>query len=159
LLPVIQAEDMGSSHVPGDLPETLAANREELRRRSRAERVRPLWLWIGILTGPVAFLVVRTAGILLLSHACHGASTRVLDQSPEAATAVITILGAVATSTAGFMSWRIWRRTSLRADEVSSGTMPRVPFWALGGVLLSAFFLFAIAITGGISLALDTGCP
>lgn len=149
---------MDPPEVPDDIPESLAAHREELRRRSRAERVRPLWLWIGILTGPVAFLVVRTAGIVLLSHACGG-GTRVLAMSPaELATVGITVLGALVTAAAGLLSWRIWRQTSLREDEVSSGAMPRVPFWALGGVWLSAFFLFAIVITGGLALALDTHC-
>ncbi len=152
---------MGSQQVPGDLPESLAASREDLRRRSRAERVRPLWLWIGILTGPVALLVVRTAGIVLISHACgQSPGAGRLGLSPaELATAGIYALGALATIGAGLLSWRIWRRTSLAEDEVSSGAMPRVPFWALGGVLLSAFFLFAIIITGGVTLALSTGCP
>lgn len=137
----------------------LAANREELRRRSRAERVRSLWLWIGIVTGPLAFLAVRIAGILVVSHGC-GRTSAWLGQSPSTLViAGITLLGALVTIGAGVMSWRIWRRTSMREDEVSTGNMPRVPFWALGGVLLSAFFVFGIAITGGIALALSTACP
>lgn len=147
--------------LPDDLPDSLVAQREELRRRSRAERVRPLWLWVGIVTGPVAFLVVRTAGIILLSHTCgNGSGTGTSAFStPELAAAGITVLGALATIASGFLSWRIWRRTSLREDEVSSGSMPRVPFWALGGVWLSGFFLFAILITGGLAFALGTRCP
>src|SRR5438309_1259435 len=127
-----------------DLPERLTSNREELRRRSRAERVRPLWLWVGIVTGPLAFLVVRIASIVLVSQGCgHGAEPHMLGLSPpQLAIAGITALGALVTIAAGLLAWRIWRRTSLREDEVSAGSMPRVPFWALGGVLLSAFFLF-----------------
>lgn len=120
----------------------------------------PLRLWVGIVTGPIAFLVVRVASIVLLSHGCgHGTATRVLGLSPaEVATAGITLLGALLTIGAGLMSWHIWRRTSLRQDEVTSGSMPRVPFWALGGVLMSAFFLFGIVVTGAVALALSTGC-
>jgi hypothetical protein len=113
--------------------------------------VRPLWLWAGIVTGPVAFAVVRLAGILLLSHGCG-------NSAPEFLTAGITIAGAVMTIAAGYLSWRIWRWTSLREDEVSTGNMPFVPFFALGGTLLSAFFLFGIIITGVLALVLSTSC-
>ena len=152
---------MGTPQLPRDLPEALAANREELRRRSRAERVRSLWLWIGILTGPVAFAVVRIASIVLLSHDCGQiAGTHLLGLSPyQVATAGITLLGALVTMGAGLLSWRIWRQTSLPEDEVTTGNMPRVPFWALGGMLMSGFCLLALALTGGLALALSASCP
>jgi hypothetical protein len=152
---------MRTPHLPRDLPEILSANREELRRRSRAERVPSQWLWIGILTGPVAFAVVRIASIVLLSHDCgRMAGPHVLGLSlPQAATAGITLVGALVTLGAGLLSWRIWRQTSLPQDEVSVGNMPRVPFWALGGILLNAIFLPAIAYTGGVALLLSGGCP
>jgi hypothetical protein len=144
---------MSPLHLPNDLPQALIANREELRRRSRSERIRPLWLWVGILTGPVAFAAVRLASIILLSHGCGGAL------SPAViATAGITLVGAVVTVGAGLLSWYIWRWTSLREDEVSTGNMPRVPFFAMGGVLVSAFCLFGIVTTGGLALALSGGC-
>src|SRR5689334_17846448 len=143
---------MSTPHLPGDLPDVLAANREELRRRSRAERVHSIWLWIGILAGPLAFLVVRLASIVLLDHHCgRAAQARFLGMSsPQLAIAGITLLGAVVTVAAGLRAWQIWRFTSLPEDEVSNEEMPRVPFWALGGILVSAFCLLGIAITGGM---------
>src|SRR5579884_2001851 len=152
---------MSESRAPHDLPDALAANREDLRRRSRAERIHPLWLWIGILAGPLSFLMVRVAGIVLLSHGCGQTATRsVLGlSSPQLITTGITILGVLITLAAGLLSWRIWRRTSLAEDEVSAGNMPRVPFWALGGMLLNAFFLLFILVTGGTALVLSAGCP
>lgn len=152
---------MSTPHVPRDLPEAVVANREELRRRSRAERVRPIWLWIGIVTGPLAFAVVRIASIILLAHSCsRAAGTSLLGMSLSQVTAAgITLLGALATIGAGLIAWRVWRRTSLPQDEVTTGNMPRVPFWALGGLLVSAFCLFAIAFTGGLALVLSTDCP
>jgi hypothetical protein len=151
---------MDRPDLPHDLPETLAADREELRRRSRAERVPSLWLWAGVVTGPAAFLVVRTASIILLSRGCgHVSGVAILGLSaPHVQTAAITVLAALVTVASGLLSWRIWRRTSLPQDEVSTGNMPRVPFWALGGALLSAFFLAAIMLTGGLAIALSTGC-
>jgi hypothetical protein len=150
---------MNSDQVPPDLHETLAPHREELQRRSRAERVHSVWLWIDIVTGPIAFLVVRIASIILLSHGCSTGAGALLGLSlPQLATAGVTILGALVTIGAGLVSWRIWRCTSLREDEVSTGNMPRVPFWALGGVLLCAFFLFAIVVNGVLTLALSTAC-
>jgi|SRR5579884_1452659 len=144
-----------------DLPESVLRDREELRRRARAERVHPLWLWIGIVTGPLAFVLVRTAGIVLVSQTCSkAAASGLLGLSPsQSLTAGITLLGALVTTVAGVISWRIWRRTSLGEDEVSAEGMPRVPFWALGGTLLSAFFVLAIAVTGILAVALSTSCP
>lgn len=154
------ATDMGPPRIPRDLEEILAAGREDLRRRSRAERVRPISLWIGILTGPIAFLIVRTLSIILLSHACASTGSQILGlPSAQVAIAVVTLLGALATLGAGLLSWRIWRRTSLPEDEVTSGAMPRVAFWALGGGLLSAFFLVAIVFTGGLAVVLPGACP
>lgn len=151
---------MDHPDLPHDLPETLAADREELRRRSRAEHVSSRRLWAGILTGPAAFLMVRTASIILLSRGCgrvSGAGIVGLS-TPHVETAAITLLAALVTTASGLLSWRIWRRTGLPQDEVSTGSMPRVPFWALGGALLSAFFLVAILFTGGVAVALSTGC-
>lgn len=152
---------MGTPHLPRDLPEALAANREELRRRSRAERVHSLWLWVGIITGPVAFAAVRIASIILLSHNCDSVAGTHLPgiSTPQAVTAAITILGVLVTMGAGLLSWHIWRRTSLPEDEVTTENMPRVPFWALGGMLVSGFCLIAIVLTGGLALALSTSCP
>jgi predicted transporter len=108
----------------------------------------------------VAFALVRIAGILLVSHGCDRTGTMWLGQSPATlAIAGITLLGALATIGAGLLAWRIWRRTSMPQDEVSDEGIPRVPFWALGGMLLSAFFLFGILITGGIGVTLSTACP
>src|SRR5579875_1555208 len=139
---------MGPPREPYDLPDALIANREELRRRSRAERVRPLWLWTGVLTGPVAFLIVHVAGGILVTHGCGHASGNFLGLTDgQLAVLAISLACAVVTTAAGLKSWSIWRLTSLRQDEVSVEGMPRVPFWALGGTILSAFFLFAIALT------------
>lgn len=152
---------MDSSQGPSDLLEVLSASREDLRRRSRAERVRSLWLWIGILTGPVALLVVGVISVVLLSLDCgRVVKPHVLGHlSFQVATGAITLLGALVTIGAGLISWRIWRWTSLPEDEVTFGDMPRVPFWALGGVLLSTFCLAGILYTGGLALVLSEGCP
>lgn len=152
---------MGASQAPHNLPDALIANREDLRRRSRAERVRLVWLWIGILTGPLAFLAVRTVSVVLLSHTCpHAVPGPHLFglSSPQLVTAGVTVVAVLLTGGAGLVSWRIWRRTSLPGDEVWEEQMPRVPFWALGGMLLGGFFLLAILYTGALALLLSTSC-
>lgn len=68
-------------------------------------------------------------------------------------------MGVLLSPGAGLQSWRIWRRTNLPEYEVSSGIMPNVAFWALGGMLVSAFCLAAIPYTGGLVVVLSTGCP
>lgn len=121
--------------------------------RKRRGPTNPRLLWLGILGGPVAFTLVRVAGIVLLSSNCgHSSGTASLLM------AVITVLGALIAGGAGLLSWRIWRETGHKEDEQTRGDIAFVPFAALGGMFLSGVFGIAAVLDGGLALGLGSVC-
>src|SRR5437660_1018419 len=109
----------------------------------------PLLLWLGILGGPLAFALVRLAGIVLLTGPCiypAGSTTLFGLTSTQGVMAAITIVCALTAGAAGTLSWHIWRRTGQREDEQISGSIGPVPFLALGGVFLSVVFCIIIIL-------------
>lgn len=119
-----------------------------------------LLLWLGILGGPLAFALVRLAGFVLLTGSCvHGTSTAIFGlTSSQDLMAAITIICALIAAAAALLSWHIWRRTGRREEEQTAGGIRSVPFWALGGLFLSAVFFVAIVLTGGLAIGLSTAC-
>lgn len=118
-------------------------------------------LWLGVLGGPVAFGIVRLAGLVLITghcvHPAGGATLFGLSPSQQAM-AVITFVCALIAGASGVLSWRIWRQTAWPEEEQSSGSIRSVPFWALGGVFLSGVFFILVILTGGLALGLSTAC-
>lgn len=139
----------------------LRGDREHQLRASRDRAVSPLLLWLGILGGPLAFALVRIAGIVLVSAGCGSAtsSSGILGlSSSQDLVAAITVVGALIAAAAGLLAWRLWRQTGSPEEETSVGSVGNSPFWALGGLFLSGVFLVAIIINGGIALAVSTSC-
>jgi hypothetical protein len=128
---------------------------------SSGQLFNPFLLWLGILGGPLAFALVRLAGIVLLTGPCtHPAGSTTLFglSSSQQLMAAITIVCALIAGASGILSWHIWRRTGRREEEQISGSIRAVPFWALGGVFLSSVFFIIIILTGGLALGLSTSC-
>lgn len=125
-----------------------------------SQRIPSLWLWLGAVGGPAAFALDRLAAILLVSEGCRTGGSRILGLTPSQMLVVaITAVTASIAIAAGLVSWRIWRGTGRPEDETLVGNIARVPFWALGGLFLSAIFLVAILETGVTALAVSTACP
>lgn len=122
--------------------------------------INPFLLWLGILGGPVAFALVRLAGIVLLRGPCARATSATIFglTSSQDLMAAITILCALIAAAAGLLSWHIWRQTGRPEEEQTVGGIGSTPFWALGGLFLSAVFFVAIVLTGGLAIGLSTGC-
>lgn len=121
----------------------------------------PLLLWLGILGGPLAFALVRLAGIVLLTGRCMhpaGSATLLGLSSSQQLMTAITIVCALIAGASWLLSWHIWRRTRRREEEQTSGSIRPVPFWALGGLFLSSVFFIFIVLTGGLALGLSTAC-
>lgn len=129
-------------------------------RRLTDRPINPLLLWLGILGGPLAFALVRLAGFVLLKGPCtHSTSASVFGLSTsQQLMAAITIVCALIAAAAALLSWHIWRQTGRPEEEQTTGSIPSVPFWALGGLFLSAVFFVAILLTGGLALGLATAC-
>lgn len=123
--------------------------------------INPLVLWLCILAGPVAFGIVRLAGIVLLQGRClhpTGTATILGLSSSQQLMAAITIVCALIAGLSGVASWHIWNRIR-RPDEDRSGESLRtMPFFALGGFFLSGVFFVIIILTGGLAIGLSTVC-
>src|SRR5207245_9239806 len=81
---------------------------------ARGSRINPLWLWFGVLGGPVAFGVARLVGIALTSGHCvrPAAASALFGLTPaEQLMAAVTIAAALVAGAAGIASWHVWRRT------------------------------------------------
>jgi hypothetical protein len=121
----------------------------------------PLVLVPGIVGGPIAFGITRFAGMVLVSGPCSqstgGTMVAGLTPSQQIFTA-ITIVCAIIAAISGLWSWHIWRNTPRREQDQPGESMRAVPFWALGGVFLSAVFFCVIVLDGGLALGLSSGC-
>lgn len=122
---------------------------------------RSLLLWFGILGGPVAFGLVRLAGIILISGRCvppaQGAVLFGLSSSQQRM-GIITMVGALVAGAAWLASWHAWRQARRQTEERSGESVRPAPFWALGGLFLSSVFFVLILLTGGLAVGLTTTC-
>src|SRR5438309_10998963 len=76
----------------------------------RAGRVNPLWLWFGVLGGPVAFGLVRLIGSLLVISRCvrPAAGSALLGlTSAQQMMSLVTIGAAIIAAAAGIASCRV----------------------------------------------------
>jgi hypothetical protein len=106
-------------------------------------------LWVGLFTGPVAFLLHLQIGYALVPWACVTGHLFAL---------YLTTLGALAiTATGAFSAWRGLRRVGTKGSESAAGPTPRSRFMALTGILLSSFF-FIVIIAQGIHNFILTPC-
>lgn len=134
---------------------------EDRRLGTAGGAVHPLLLWIGVLGGPLAFGLVRLAGLLLITGSCRHATGSAAVQglsSSQVILAAITVLGALLAASSGLLSWRLWRRVRRYSEDQSGESMRPAPFWALGGVFLGSVFFVAVLLTGGLALGLGATC-
>jgi hypothetical protein len=129
-------------------------------RRPADRRFHPLLLWLGILGGPLAFALVRLAGLVLLAGPCTqpGRNSVFGFSNAQWLMAAITIICALIAAAAALLSWHIWRRTARPEEEQTMAGLGSDGFWALGGLFLSAVFCVAIILTGGLAIGLSTPC-
>lgn len=138
-------------HWPGEMDDRHTPN--------ISRRVSLLALWAGVLGGPVAFALDRLAGVLLVSGRCHRPAGGLLGLSTaQGLELAITIVAALIAMAAGLVCWRFWSLTARPGEQETLESMSFTPFLAMGGMWLSAIFLAAIIVTGGLALAISTSC-
>jgi hypothetical protein len=93
-------------------------------------------LWIGILAGPIVWLVSFEASFALVPWAC-------LFQAKLALYSV-RILALALAAGSGVLAWRQWNDLGRDVPGDSAGALPRSRIMALGGVLLSSLFFLVI---------------
>jgi TRAP-type C4-dicarboxylate transport system permease small subunit len=95
-----------------------------------------LWLWAGMLTAPLAFLVHLSVNYALVTQLCQ--STHKL------ASHLVTVLFVLISAAGGLISWRNWE-TAGRKWPGEEATVPeRSRFMAVVGLLVSALVVLAL---------------
>lgn len=101
-------------------------------------RTRDFALWIGILTGPVVWLLSFQANFTLAPWAC--------EFNTKIALFLVTILALVLLAGSGLLAWHEWTALGRVSPGDAAGAVGRSRIMAMGGVLLSAmFFLVVVA--------------
>jgi hypothetical protein len=88
-------------------------------------------LWIGLMAGPIAWLVSFEVNFALAPWTCIWQNKLTLYLVSSAA---FLISGA-----AGLLAWRIWGKLGREADPNGGDTLSRSRIMAFGGVMLSSF--------------------
>ena len=94
------------------------------------------WLWFGILTPPLAFLLNLQLSYMLVPQVCATGQYFLLHLVPLGAL-LLTIGG-------GVSAWRNWQRAGQGRSSRAGGVLPRSHFMAGVGLLSSGLFFLAI---------------
>jgi hypothetical protein len=109
-------------------------------------------LWFGLLGAPLAWTAELVAGYFLEDAECsRGSAHWGIGGTPsQAALFAVTAVIAAAAGLAALASWREVRRGRLGDPR------GRIQFMVHSGIVLSAFFLLAVLLTGSGVVALDS---
>ncbi|HEV7859215.1 MAG TPA: hypothetical protein VGO91_11405 [Pyrinomonadaceae bacterium] len=100
-----------------------------------------LALWVGLLCGPLAWLLQLQVGYTLVPWACaHDVNAISLH--------LVTVVALLLTSLGGFISWRNWQRTGKKERDDEGEAVSRSRFMALLGLFTSAMFFLTILVQG-----------
>jgi len=88
--------------------------------------------WIGVLGGPVIWLIFLQVNYLLAPSAC-------LSQT-KAMLAIVTVVAFSGTLAAAFAAWRAWHQAGATAHTEDGDAVGRSRFMALSGIGLSTLF-------------------
>ena len=94
------------------------------------------WLWAGILTAPLAFLIHLTINYALVTQLCQ--STHKLSMH------LVTILFLLIAAGGGFISWLNWREVGRKWPGEAGSVTERSRFMSVVGLLISALVIFGL---------------
>jgi hypothetical protein len=114
-------------------------------------KARKSLLWFGVLGPPLAWVAQLFVDYYLSSLRCAPGFTWVRWVGTSGFTILIvvaTVIAALIAIAAGLGAWTIWRKLNTSVAATAEGATGRVPFMALGGMLLSLYFLLLIIVSG-----------
>lgn len=118
-------------------------------------------LALSVLGGPLAFFLARAAGGVLLTGSCavHRSPGTALGLSGDQwlMVAITLVCTLVAAAGAG-IGWRIWQLTRDQVEARTGESLRAIPFWAMGGMFLSALFGLGILLSGILAVELSSPC-
>ena len=92
--------------------------------------------WIGILGGPLVWLVFLQLNYMLAPSACLSQNKTMLG--------MVTVIALFGTLGSAFAAWRGWQQTGATGHTEEGGAIGRSRFMALSGIGLSALFAFVV---------------
>jgi hypothetical protein len=93
-------------------------------------------LWIGILGGPIAWLLYLQVGYMLTPSACTAGNKNLL--------AIATIVALIATLAITFVSWRAWQASGATSVTDEVDVIGRSRFMALSGLGISGLSVLLV---------------
>jgi hypothetical protein len=129
----------------------------------REQRGRRMALWFGLFGAPALWSVQLMSGFAVSAHGCFPQSVP-LTSATVGVRAIVTLIsvvaaaGAVAAGLIAHASWQGARDAASGSERAKlDGRQERIRFMALGGMMMSALFLFAILLSF-VSIAVVSPC-
>ena len=113
----------------------------EAKRKREAEgefsRTRGvLWLWAGLLTAPLSFLLHLQVNYMLVTQLCQSEHKIVLH--------LVTLAFLLVAAGGGFIAWRNWESAGRKWPAEAGSVTERSRFMAVVGLLISLIIVLAL---------------
>jgi hypothetical protein len=95
-----------------------------------------LWLWAGLLTAPLAFLLHLQLNYMLVTQLCQSAHKLVLH--------LVTLGFLLIAASGGFIAWRNWAAAGRKWPGDMGSVTERSRFMSVVGLLVSALIILAL---------------
>ena len=108
----------------------------ERKRRAEKEFSEPrgkLWLWLGLLTAPLIFLLHLEVNYALATQLCQSAH--------KIATHLVTLAAVLVSAAGGFIAWRNWQEGGRKLPGEGAGIIEPSRLMAAVGVFISLLFI------------------
>jgi hypothetical protein len=92
--------------------------------------------WIGVLGGPIVWLIFLQVNYMLAPSACLSQNKTMLG--------IVTIVALFGTIGSAFAAWRAWHQAGATSHTEEGGSIGRSRFMALSGIGLSALFALVV---------------
>ena len=95
-----------------------------------------VWLWAGMLTAPLAFLLHLEVNYALVTQLCQS--------EHKLAMYLVTVLFVLISAAGGFISWRNWETAGRKWPGEEATVSERSRFMSVVGLLVSALVVVAL---------------
>jgi TRAP-type C4-dicarboxylate transport system permease small subunit len=95
-----------------------------------------LWLWAGLLTAPLAFLLHLQINYMLVTQLCQSEHKIILH--------LVTLAFLLMAASGGFIAWRNWESAGRKWPADVGSVTERSRFMAIVGLLISALVVLAL---------------
>ncbi|HYJ47761.1 MAG TPA: hypothetical protein VEV81_14185 [Pyrinomonadaceae bacterium] len=111
----------------------------ERKRRAEDEFSQPigkLWLWLGLLTAPLVFLLHLEVNYALATQLCQS--------THKIAMPLVTLAAVLVSAAGGALAWRNWQETGRKLPGEASGIIEPGRLLSAVGVFISLLFILIL---------------